>query len=232
MKVQAAAGAGHHVLVQHANGKAVLVLQIGCQRLVAIATAQTGPVAQGLGGFLEVGEVIVVSVDGVADGFQHHTGAAGRGAGAGHAGGKIGGGCGHFPIGLEQAGQGLGGARLAVGQLVEFHAVELETGQDRVGSRLGEVGDQLPIALIGKAADIHVEGFGQGQQHPRGHRALIAFQQVEIAGRQAQRFGRLGLGHATFAPETAQAGAGEDLLESLVVAHVLYQNLQTDINTM
>ena len=41
----------------------------------------------------------------------------------------------------------------------------------------------------------------QRQQDAGGNGALVAFEQVEIARRQAQRLGGLGLGQAAFAPQ-------------------------------
>ena len=176
--------------------------------------------------------MVLAGIDGVADAFQHCAGAASGRAGPAHAGGQV---CGrgiHFAEGVEEAGKGLGRARLGVGEFGQFHAVELQAREDGVGRGFLQVGDQLPVAFTGEGPDIDVEGVGKGEEDAGGDRALVALQQVEIAGRQTQRLGGFGLREAAFTPQAAQPGAGKDLLEGLCVAHHLCQNLQTYIMTM
>ena len=111
--------------------------------------------------------------------------------------------------------QGLGDARMGVGQLVEFDPVELHACQERVGGGFAQIRKQLLVRLIGEGAHIDIEGIGQREQDTRGDRSLIALQQVEIARRDAQCRRGFCLGEAAFAPEAAEAGAGEDFLEGL-----------------
>ena len=200
--------------------------------MIAIAGLQPDAGGEGLGGFFQVGKVVLAGIDGVAHAFQHGAGAASGRAGPAHAGGQV---CGrgiHFAEGVEEAGKGLGRARLGVGEFGQFHAIEFKAREDGVSRGLLQVGDQLPVALAGKGPDIDVEGVGKGKEDAGGDRALVALQQVEIAGRQAQGLGGLGLGEAALTPQAAQAGAGKDLLEGLCVTHCMYQNLQHYFMTM
>ena len=142
---------------------------------------------------------------------------------AAHAAGQVGGGGAGLSIGLIQAGKGFRDAGMAIGELVELDPVEFHAGEQRVGGSLAQVGQQLLVGFLGKGADIHVERVGEREQHARRHGALIAFKQVEIARRQAECRGSLGLGEPALAAQAAQAGAGEDLLERLGFAHGLYQ---------
>lgn len=59
--------------------------------------------------------------------------------------------------------------------------IELGTSQHRIAQRLGQIAHRLPIGLGGKGAHIDIVVFGQRQQHARGHRALVALQQCQIA---------------------------------------------------
>ena len=195
------------------------MLQVVGQLLFAPVGAQTDPLDERFGCFLQFGEMILTGVQRIAYAFQHGTGAAGRSARARHARGKVGGGRRGLAIGLEEAGKGFGRARLAVGKLGQFHPVETQAGEDGIGGRFLQVRHKLAVALIGKGTHIDVESVGEGQQDPRRHRPLIAFQQVEIAGRQSQRFGSLGLGQSAFTAQAAQARAGKDLLEALSIIH-------------
>ena len=71
------------------------------------------------------------------------------------------------------------------------------------------------VGFLGKGAHIDIESVGQREQDARRHRALIAFQQIEIARGEPERRSGLGLGHAAFAPQAPQSRAGKNLLEGL-----------------
>ena len=124
---------------------------------------------------------------------------------------------------------------MAVGQFIELQPVQFETMQDRVGGRLLQVGDQLLVAFIGEGAHIDVEILGKGEQDPGGDRPLIALKQVEIAGRDAERLGCIGLGEAALAAQTPQARTGKQLFKGAgVFSHVsIFTKRQIDnVNTI
>ena len=233
MEVQPSPGAGHDLFIQNTDREAVLGLQIVRQDTIPVARFQADALGQAFGGVFKLGEMVLAGIQRIAHAFQHGTGPAGRRAGPRHAGGQVGCGRIHFAEGVEEAGKGLGSPRLGIGELGQFHPVHFHARQDRIGSGFLQVRDQLPVAFIGEGAHIHIESVGEGEQDACRHRALIAFQQVEIAGRQAQGFGRLSLGQAALAPQAAQAGTGKDLLEGLVLTHVctkIYRVTSTQCN--
>jgi hypothetical protein len=96
--------------------------------------------------------------------------------------------------------------------------------QQRIGEDLLEA-CQRTAGLALQFLDINLVDRGQLENELHGERALVALDQVEIGGRDAQRLGHGRLGQALGVADAADARTGEDLLFSH--CNYLYRFLQT-----
>ena len=83
---------------------------------------------------------------------------------------------------------------------LDLHARQLQ---------LAEMLDPARLLMTAQRARIEIEVLGQRQQQPRRQRALIALDQVEVAGRNAKRRGHRRLGQPFAAANAAYIGPGE-----------------------
>ena len=96
-----------------------------------------------------------------------------------------------------------------VGDLVARHG---QVAEQRIGEDLGQV------RLVGRVRPRRRRRAGRGRRFrpgaaapARGHRPLVALQVVEVAGRDAEVLGHLGLGQAELAPQPLEPAAEEQL---------------------
>ena len=94
------------------------------------------------------------------------------------------------------------------------HAAQLAQGQrrpgeERVGQRLAQVGDQPAVLVLQEGGQFQLEGGGDPHQHRQGQRALVVLQLVEIAGGKLQRLGQRRLGQAALLAQAAKLVAQE-----------------------
>ena len=152
-------------------------------------------VAQRLGGGLQFGEIVAVGLDQVAHAFnrvgleprarclvavgelrRHHGFAAPR-----------------LGVGSVEALQSVGDAGAKLGEIAQFLFRQIDLAKQRIGENLVELGEESVLIGSRKIAQIEVIGLGEAQQNLRRHRTLVALDQVDVARRQSQPFGDLGL---------------------------------------
>ena len=105
----------------------------------------------------------------------------------------------------------VGDARRVLGDLGHLMAGDGEVLEQRIGEHLGQVARAGRFLIRREAADVDVIDLGQPQQDLRGHRPLVAFQVVEVAGRDAEVFRHPGLGEAEVAAQPPQTRAEKQL---------------------
>jgi hypothetical protein len=104
-------------------------------------------------------------------------------------------------------------------------ATDAQVGEHLVGQHL--VQPRPAARIVGRqAAQVQVIGVGQAQQDLGGDRPLVAFQQVQIAGRDAQVLGHAALGDAQVAPQPLEPAAEKQLLVMGRHSVMLSQDLQ------
>jgi len=112
--------------------------------------------------------------------------------------------------GAIQSQQGIGDARRLVQQMQQFVTRRRQALEDRVAEDLAQLGGVGLSPLI-QMAQIDVVGLGQTQQQLGRDGALVAFDVIEIAGRNRQIGGHGRLGEAQVPPQPLEAGAQEQL---------------------
>ena len=109
---------------------------------------------------------------------------------------------------LAAAGLGIGGieplqrmrhAGAQFGEVAQFLLRHVDLAEQRIGEDLVQLGEEAVLVGGGEIAQIEVVGFRQPQQDLRRHRALVALDQVDVARRDAEPLGDLGLRQARVA---------------------------------
>src|SRR5665811_1568117 len=98
--------------------------------------------------------------------------------------------------GVTHALQSLQGVRHAgaeFGEVAQFLLRQVDLPEQGIGEDLVQFGEEAVLVGGGEVAQIEVIGLRQPQQDLRRHRALVALDQVDIARRNAEALGDLGL---------------------------------------
>src|SRR6202158_5743024 len=103
-------------------------------------------------------------------------------------------------------------ARAQFGQIAQFLLREVDLPEQRIEENLVQLGEETVLVGGGEIAQIEVIGLRQPQQDLRRHRALVALYQVDIARRNTEALGDLGLRQSQLLPDPAEAGTDEELL--------------------
>ncbi|MGY3080020.1 hypothetical protein ACVWZZ_006428 [Bradyrhizobium sp. LM6.10] len=139
----------------------------------------------------------------------------------------------------------MGDAGAEFGEIAQFLLGNVDLAEQRVGEDLVELGEKAILVGGGEVAQVEVIGLGQPQQDLRGHWTLVALDQVDIARRDPEPLGHLGLRQPQLLPDPPKARADEELLagtgghfqvsrgikDSLIDLYRL-QNLQNNIYDM
>lgn len=172
-------------------------------------------IAQGFRGLFEFGEVIAVGLDQVAHAFDRVGFEAHAFIAIGHLG------CHHR---FAAARLGIGGieplqrmrhAGAQFGQVAQLLLRQLDLAEQRIGEDLVELGEEAVLVGGGEVAQIEVIGLGEPQQDLRRHRALVALDQIDVAGRNAEPFGDLGLRQPQLLADASKARPDEQLFSRL-----------------
>ncbi len=109
----------------------------------------------------------------------------------------------------------MGHARAQFGQIAQFLLRQVDLPEQRIGENLVQFGEEPVLVGGGEIAQIEVVGFRQPQQDLRRHRTLIALYQVDVAGRNPETLGDLGLRQAQLLADAPEAGADKQLLSGI-----------------
>ena len=171
-------------------------------------------VAQGFGGLFQLGEIIAVGLDQVADALDRIGLVAGAFVAVGHL---------RRHHGLAAAGLGIGGIEALqgmrhpgaqFGEVAQFLLRQVDLPEQRVGEDLVQLGEEAVLVGGGEIAQIEVIGLRQPEQQLRRHRPLVALYQVDIARRNLQPLGHLGLRQPQLLADPPEPGPDEQLLSA------------------
>ncbi len=172
-------------------------------------------VAQGFGGLFEFGKIIAVGLDQVA----HPLDRIGLEARAFVAVGDLRGDQGFAAAGLGIGGveplQRMGDAGAEFGEVAQLLLRQIDLPKQRIGEDLVELGEKPVLVGGGEIAQIEVVGLRQPQQDLRRHRALVALDQVDVARRDAEPLGDLGLRQPELLADAPEAGSDEQLFPGI-----------------
>src|SRR3984893_8464250 len=101
-------------------------------------------------------------------------------------------------------------------QVAQFLLRQVDLPEQRVGEDLVQLGEKPVLIGGGEIAKIEVMGFRQPQQDLRRHRALVALYQVDVAWRNAEALGDLGLRQPQLLPDPPKPGADKPLLSGII----------------
>ena len=104
------------------------------------------------------------------------------------------------------------GLRRGVEPFDHLGAIDPQVVEQRIGQAAAQAIDPAGLLMTAQRAWIEVELLGHRQQQPCGKRTLVALDQVEVAGGDAQRGGHRRLGQPFAATDAAQARSGEHRL--------------------
>ncbi len=97
--------------------------------------------------------------------------------------------------------------------------------EQRIGEDLDQIGLASGFRVIGEGAQIEIIGRRQLEQHLRRYRSLVAFEMVEIGGRDPEIGRHLGLSQAEIIAQSLQPPAEEEFAIQISHVHLLTQNL-------
>ena len=173
-------------------------------------------VAEVFRGRFEFGKIIAVGLDQVAHALDRVGLEAGALVAVGHLGRHQ---------GLAAAGLGIGGveplqrmrhAGAQFGEVAQFLLGQVDLAEQRIGEDLVQLGEEAVLVGGGEVAQIEVIGFRQAEQDLRRDRALVAFDQVDIARRNPEAFRDLGLRQAQLLADAPEARPDKQLLSGIV----------------
>ena len=111
--------------------------------------------------------------------------------------------------------QGMSHAGTQFGEIPQFLLRQVDLPEQRIGEDFVQLGEEAILVGGGEVAQIEVIGLGQPEQDLRRHRALVPLYQVDIARRNAQALGDLGLRQPELLADPPEAGADEKLLSGV-----------------
>ena len=215
MPVEPAQGLAHHVDRHDAGDNRMLFAQARGERREQLFGAHAQLVAQMFRRLLELGEIIAVGLDQVADTLDR-IGLEARTV---------------FPIGelrgrhrLAATGLGIGGVKplqrmrhagAEFRKVAQFLLRQVDLAEQRIGKNLVQLGEETVLIGGREIAQIEVIGFRQPQQDLCRHRALVTLDQVDVGGRNAETRGNLGLRQAQLLADAPKARADKKLLSGI-----------------
>ena len=205
----------HHVDRHDAGDDRMLFAQPRGERGEQFLGRHVQFVAQVFRGLFELGKIIAVGLDQVAHALDRVGLEARALVAVGHlrrdqrlAAAGLG-------IGGVQPLQGMGHAGAQFGEVAQFLLRQVDLPEQRIGEDLVQLGEEAVLVGGGEIAQIEVIGLRQPQQDLRRHRALVALYQVDIARRNAEPLGDLGLRQPQLLADPPEAGADEQLLSGI-----------------
>ena len=219
MPVEAPQRLAHHVDRHDAGDDRMFFTQPRGKRCEQLFRGTAELVAQAFRRRLQFGKIVAVGLDQVA----HPLDRIGLEARALVAVGHL-----RRHHGLAAARLGIGGveplqrmrhAGAELGEVAQLLLRQVDLAEQRIGENLVQFGEEAVLVGGREIAQVEVIGFRQAQQQLRRHRALIALDQVDVAWRDLQPLGHLGLRQPQLLPDAPEAGPDEQLFCGCSVGH-------------
>src|SRR5882672_3291867 len=105
--------------------------------------------------------------------------------------------------------------RAQLSEIAQFLLRQVDLPEQRVREDLVQFGEKTVLVSGREVAQVEVIGFRQPQQQLCGHRALVALYQVDIARRNLEALGHLGLRQAELLADPAEPGTDKQLLSGI-----------------
>src|SRR6266478_192678 len=96
--------------------------------------------------------------------------------------------------------------RAQFGEVAKLLFRQVDLAEQRIGENLVQLREEAIFIGAGEISEIEVIGLRQPQQDLRRHRPLVALYQVDIARRNAEALGDLGLRQPQLLADAAEAG--------------------------
>ena len=172
-------------------------------------------IAQAFRGLFKFRKIIAVGLDQVADPLDRIGLEAGALVAVGHLGGDQRLAAARLGIGGVEPLQRMRHAGTQFGEIAQFLFRQIDLAKQRIGEDLVQFGEKPVLVGGGEIAQIEVVGFRQPQQDLRRHRTLVALDQVDIARRNAETLGDLGLRQPQLLADAPEPGSDEQLLAGI-----------------
>ncbi len=193
MAVEAAQGLAHHIDRHDAGEDRMFFAQARGERRIKALGRHVQFVAQRLGGLLELAEIVAVGFDQIAHALDR-VGLETRALVAvGHLGGRQRLALARLGIGGVEPLQRMGDAGAELGEVAQLLFRQIDLAEQGIGEDLVELGEEAVLVGGGEVPQIEVVGLGEAEQDLGSDRALIALDQVDVARRNAEPLGDLGL---------------------------------------
>ena len=118
-------------------------------------------------------------------------------------------------IGRIQPLQRMRDAGAEFGEIAQFLFRQVDLPEQRIGKDLVQFGEEAVFVGGREVAQIEIIGLRQAEQDLRRHRALIALDQVDVARRDAEAFGDLGLRQPQLLADAPEARTDKQLLSGI-----------------
>ncbi len=216
MAVEPPQGLAHDIDRHDAGDDRMFFAQAACRAPRTAASARHVQfVAQVFRRLFELGEIIAVGLDQVADALDRIGLEARALVAVGHLGGDHGLAAAGFGIGGVEPLQRMRDAGAEFGEIAQFLFRQVDLAEQRIGKDLVQLGEEAVLVGGGEIAQIEVVGFRQPQQDLRRHRTLVALDQVDVGRRNAEPLGDLGLRQPQLLADAPEAGADKQLLSGI-----------------
>ena len=210
MAVEAAQGLAHHVDRHDAGDDRVLFAQARGERGIEPLGRHVQLVAQGFGGLLQLAEIIAIGLDQVAHALDRVGLEARAFLAVGHLRRRQRLALARLGIGRIEPLQRMGDAGAELGEIAQLLLRQIDLPEQRIGEDLVELGEEAVLVGGGEIAQVEVIGFRQPQQDLRGDRALVALDQVDVARRNPEPLGDLGLRQRQLLADAPETGADKE----------------------
>ncbi len=215
MTVETPQRLAHHVDRHDAGLDRMLFAQPRGERGIEPFGRHVQFVAKSLRGLLELRKIIAVGLDQLAHALDRIGLIARADVAVGHLRCRQRLALARLGIGRVEPLQRMGDAGAELGEVAQLLLGDVDLAEQRIGEDLVELGEEAVLVGGGEIAQIEVVGFGQPQQDLRGHRALVPLDQIDIARRDPEPLGDLGLGQPQLLPDPPEARADEQLFPGL-----------------
>jgi hypothetical protein len=120
---------------------------------------------------------------------------------------RQGAGFGHQPIAVIELENGPRRRRIGLGQVADFEIGHVAVGKDIVAKGFHEVAEQPALVAVDQLTRLDAEIARDRKQQRHRHLAPVVLDQVQVAGRDTQRRGEVGLRQLAQASQALDAAA-------------------------